>query len=181
VIPKGGTEEIKRLGLPAFRDRLAAFAPALADRVGELDSWDKIKLLTVAVDRLREWHRPGLLCIGDAAHAMSPIGGIGINLAIQDAVAASNILAAPLLARTADESALGAVQRRRMLPTRLTQRLQLFLQNNVITRVLGAREAVKVPLVFRLIRRLPILRRIPARVMGVGFRPEHVRTSPGGS
>jgi 2-polyprenyl-6-methoxyphenol hydroxylase-like FAD-dependent oxidoreductase len=164
VIPKGGIDEIKQGGLP--------------DRVAELDSWDKIKLLTVIVDRLRNWHRPGLLCIGDAAHAMSPIGGIGINLAIQDAVAASNILAAPLLAGTVDGGTLGAVQRRRMLPTRLTQRLQLFLQNNVITRVLDAKKAVGVPLVFRLMRRWPILRRIPARVMGVGFRPEHVRTGP---
>jgi 2-polyprenyl-6-methoxyphenol hydroxylase-like FAD-dependent oxidoreductase len=178
VIPKGGIEEIKQGGLPAFRERLAAFAPVLADRVAELDTWDKIKVLTVIVDRLRNWHRPGLLCIGDAAHAMSPIGGIGINLAIQDAVAASNILAAPLLARTVDEGALGAVQRRRMLPTRMTQRLQLFLQDNVITRVLGARKEVGVPLVFRLMRRFPILRRIPARVIGVGFRPEHVRTGP---
>lgn len=178
VIPKGGIEEIKKGGLPAFRERLAAFAPVLADRVAELDTWDKIKLLTVTVDRLREWHRPGLLCIGDAAHAMSPIGGIGINLAIQDAVAASNILAAPLLAGTVDEDTLGAVQHRRMLPTRLTQRLQLFLQDRVIARVLGARKAVGVPLVFRLMGRWPILRRIPARVMGVGFRPEHVRTSP---
>jgi 2-polyprenyl-6-methoxyphenol hydroxylase-like FAD-dependent oxidoreductase len=178
VIPKGGIEEIKKGGLPAFQERLAAFAPVLADRVAELDTWDKIKLLTVTVDRLREWHRPGLLCIGDAAHAMSPIGGIGINLAIQDAVAASNILAAPLLAGTVNGDTLGAVQHRRMLPTRLTQRLQLFLQDRVIARVLGARKAVGVPLVFRLMGRWPILRRIPARVMGVGFRPEHVRTSP---
>jgi 2-polyprenyl-6-methoxyphenol hydroxylase-like FAD-dependent oxidoreductase len=181
VIPKGGIEEIKRKGLPAFQERLAAFAPVLANRVAELDSWDKIKLLTVTVDRLRRWHRPGLLCIGDSAHAMSPIGGIGINLAIQDAVAASNILAAPLLAKTVNEDCLDAVQRRRILPTRLTQRLQLFLQDHVITRVLGARQAMKVPLFFRLLRRWPALRRIPARVMGVGFRPEHVRTSRAGT
>ena len=109
---------------------------------------------------------------------MSPVGGVGINLAIQDAVAASNILAAPLLAGTVNGDTLGAVQHRRMLPTRLTQRLQLFLQDRVIARVLGARKAVGVPLVFRLMGRWPILRRIPARVMGVGFRPEHVRTSP---
>ena len=178
VIPKGGIEEIKARGLPAFRQRLAAFAPALADRVAELATWEQVKLLTVTVDRLREWHRPGLLCIGDAAHAMSPIGGIGINLAIQDAVAASNILGARLLAGTADEGCLAAVQKRRMLPTRLTQRLQLFLQDRVISRVLGAQKAIRTPLVFRLIRRFPVLRRIPARVMGVGFRPEHVRTSP---
>lgn len=178
VIPKGGIDEIKRKGLPAFRERLARFAPALADRVAELASWEQIKLLTVTVDRLREWHRPGLLCIGDAAHAMSPIGGIGINLAIQDAVAASNILAARLLAKTVDEDCLGAVQRRRVLPTRLTQRMQLFLQDRVIARVLGAEEAIQVPFFFRLLQRFPILRRLPARIMGVGFRPEHVRTGP---
>jgi 2-polyprenyl-6-methoxyphenol hydroxylase-like FAD-dependent oxidoreductase len=180
VIPKGGIDEIKAKGLPAFRERLARFAPTLANRVGELDSWDKIKLLTVTVDRLREWHRPGLLCIGDAAHAMSPIGGIGINLAIQDAVAASNLLAAPLLAGTVGKDCLGAVQRRRMLPTRLTQRMQLFLQDRVIARVLGAEAAIKVPFFFRMLQRWPILRRIPARVMGIGFRPEHVRTRPAG-
>jgi 2-polyprenyl-6-methoxyphenol hydroxylase-like FAD-dependent oxidoreductase len=178
VIPKGGIDEIKQKGLPAFQVRLAEFAPVLVTRVGELDSWDKIKLLTVTVDRLRKWHRPGLLCIGDAAHAMSPIGGIGINLAIQDAVAASNLLAAPLLARTVNEDCLGAVQRRRMLPTRLTQRMQLFLQTKVIARVLGAEKAIRVPLLFRMLQHWPFLRRIPARVMGVGFRPEHVRTGP---
>ena len=178
VIPKGGIDEIKRLGLPAFRARLAQFAPVLAGRVDELDSWDKIKLLTVTVDRLRTWHRPGLLCIGDAAHAMSPIGGIGINLAIQDAVAASNILAAPLLAGTVNDDCLGSVQGRRMLPTRLTQRLQLFLQDRVIARVLGAEQAIRTPLFFRMLQRWPLLQRIPARVMGMGFRPEHVRTAP---
>jgi 2-polyprenyl-6-methoxyphenol hydroxylase-like FAD-dependent oxidoreductase len=180
VIPKGGIEEIKARGLPAFQVRLAEFAPVLVTRVAELDSWDKIKLLTVTVDRLRKWHMPGLLCIGDAAHAMSPIGGIGINLAIQDAVAASNILAAPLLAGTVNEDCLDAVQRRRMLPTRLTQRMQLFLQDRVIARVLGAEKAIRVPLIFRMLQHWPVLRRIPARVMGVGFRPEHVRTAPAG-
>jgi 2-polyprenyl-6-methoxyphenol hydroxylase-like FAD-dependent oxidoreductase len=180
VIPKGGIDEIKRLGLPAFRERIAKFAPAMAERVAELESWEQIKLLTVTVDRLREWHRPGLLCIGDAAHAMSPIGGIGINLAIQDAVAASNILCARLLSRTVDGDCLGAVQGRRMLPTRLTQRMQLFLQDRVIARVLGAEKPVQVPLVFRMLQRWPVLRRIPARIMGVGFRPEHVRTGPPG-
>ncbi len=181
VIPKGGIEAIKQGGLPAFRSRLAQFAPVLADRVGELDTWDKIKLLTVTVDRLRTWHRPGLLCIGDSAHAMSPIGGIGINLAIQDAVAASNLLAAPLLAGTVNTDCLAAVQGRRMLPTRLTQRLQLFLQDRVVSRVLGAEKAIdRVPLFFRMLRRFPLLTRIPARVMGIGFRPEHVRTGPPG-
>jgi 2-polyprenyl-6-methoxyphenol hydroxylase-like FAD-dependent oxidoreductase len=176
VIPKGGNDEIRQKGLPAFRQRLAEFAPVLANRVGELADWDQIKLLTVTVDRLREWHRPGLLCIGDSAHAMSPIGGIGINLAIQDAVAASNILAARLLAGTADEDCLRAVQRRRILPTRLTQRLQLFLQNQVISRVLGSTRSIKTPMAFRILKRWPRLRRLPARIMGVGFRPEHVRT-----
>ena len=178
VIPKGGIDEIREKGLPAFQVRLAEFAPVLVGRVAELDTWDKIKLLTVTVDCLRGWHKPGLLCIGDAAHAMSPIGGVGINLAIQDAVAASNILAAPLLARTVNNDCLDAVQRRRRLPTRLTQRMQLFLQDKVIVRVLGAEKAIRVPLVFRMLQHWPVLRRIPARVMGVGFRPEHVRTRP---
>jgi 2-polyprenyl-6-methoxyphenol hydroxylase-like FAD-dependent oxidoreductase len=178
VIPKGGIDEIRNAGLPAFRQRLAEFAPVLGDRVAELASWDQIKLLTVTVDRLRTWHMPGLLCIGDSAHAMSPIGGVGINLAIQDAVAASNLLAARLLARTVDGACLAEVQRRRSFPTRITQRVQLFLQDQVISRVLGAERKITLPLPFRLINRWPVLRRLPARFLGMGFRPEHVRTAP---
>lgn len=176
VIRKGGIDEIKGKGLAAFQERLVRFAPVLAGRVSELASWDQIKLLTVTVDRLRKWHRPGLLCIGDSAHAMSPIGGVGINLAIQDAVAASNILAARLLVGTVDEACLIAVERRRTMPTRLTQRVQLFIQKRVITRVLDASKPVKIPAIFRLMRRMPVLRRIPARIVGMGFRPEHVKS-----
>ncbi|HEY1794014.1 MAG TPA: FAD-dependent oxidoreductase [Opitutaceae bacterium] len=174
VIPKGGMDEIHRHGIEAFRQRLAGMVPLFSARVKELVAWDQIRLLTVTVDRLRRWHRPGLLCIGDAAHAMSPIGGVGINLAIQDAVAAANILGPPLLAGTADEDDLALVQRRRLGPARMTQRLQVFLQNKVVTRVLGPGGTIRVPLAFRLLRRCSLLRRLPARIVGMGFRPEHI-------
>lgn len=177
VIPKGTLDEIKRRGLEAFQRELAELAPFLADRVGLLQSWDDIKLLTVKVDRLERWHRPGLLCIGDAAHAMSPVGGVGINLAIQDAVATANILARPLLEKRVVEEDLARVERRRTMPTRLTQRLQVLIQNNVIRRTLAAHHELKTPLLLRLLKRFPLLRRIPARVIGIGFRPEHVRTA----
>ena len=161
--------------MPAFRDEIARLVPYLRERTAELSDWSDIKLLTVAVDRLRVWHRPGLLCIGDAAHAMSPIGGVGINLAIQDAVAAANILARPLLSRTAADSDLRAVQRRREFPTRAMQRLQVFVQNRVIGRVLQRTGKLSPPLIVRLFGRWPLLRRIPARLIGLGFRPEHVK------
>jgi len=176
VIPKGTFEEIRRRGLPAFREELARVVPFLADRVGELTDWNDIKLLTVAVDRLRQWYRPGMLCIGDAAHAMSPIGGVGINLAIQDAVAAANILAAPLRQGSLALEHLSAVQRRREWPTRLTQGIQVLIQNRIIRRVLGRAETLRLPLPLRLLRDSPVLRRVPARLIGIGFRPEHVRT-----
>jgi 2-polyprenyl-6-methoxyphenol hydroxylase-like FAD-dependent oxidoreductase len=176
VIPKGAADEIRRRGLPSLRDEIATLVPFARDRVGELSDWDDIKLLTVRVDRLRQWYRPGLLCIGDAAHAMSPIGGVGINLAVQDAVAAANILASSLRQGAVSSDHLRAVQRRRELPTRLTQRLQVFLQDRVISRVLRSRRRPSLPLLLRLMRRWPFLRRIPARVIGVGFRPEHVKT-----
>ena len=176
VIPKGGIEEIRQRGLDAFRDAVAAIAPFMRDRVGELRAWNDIKLLTVVVDRLTEWSRPGLLCIGDAAHAMSPIGGVGINLAIQDAVAAANILVKPLREGKLTTGDLAKVQHRRMFPTRLTQGLQVFIQNRVISRVLAGQQRLALPWPLRLLRRWPFLRRIPARVIGIGFRPEHVRT-----
>jgi 2-polyprenyl-6-methoxyphenol hydroxylase-like FAD-dependent oxidoreductase len=176
VIPKGGIDEVKRRGLPAFRDEVARLAPFLRDRVGELAGWDDVKLLTVAVERLRQWYRPGLLCIGDAAHAMSPIGGIGINLAVQDAVAAANILAAPLRHGPAPVDRLRAVQRRRALPTRLTQRGQVLIQDRIISRVLAGARMTSLPLPLRLLRDWPFLRRIPARLIGLGVQPEHVRT-----
>ncbi len=176
VISKGQGEEIKRKGLGAFREEIAALSPFLRDRVEELRDWKDISLLTVSVDRLARWYRPGLLCLGDAAHAMSPIGGVGINLAIQDAVAAANILSSKLRQGTISVDDLKAVQRRRMFPTRATQRMQLVVQNNVIRRVLGATKPLSLPWFMRLFRQFPYLRRIPARVVGMGFRPEHIRT-----
>jgi 2-polyprenyl-6-methoxyphenol hydroxylase-like FAD-dependent oxidoreductase len=175
VIPKGSVEQIREKGLPAFRAGVAQLAPFAADRVGELQDWNAVKLLTVKVDRLTQWCRPGLLCIGDAAHAMSPVGGVGINLAIQDAVAASNLLTAPLRAGRVTIGDLRRVQQRRMLPTRLTQRMQLFMQNRVIRRVLSSTEALAPPLAIKLLAWFPIVRRIPARLIGMGVRPEHVR------
>jgi 2-polyprenyl-6-methoxyphenol hydroxylase-like FAD-dependent oxidoreductase len=174
VIPKGGFDQIRQSGLTAFRGEIVRLAPYLSDRVGELADWADIKLLTVAVDRLRVWHRPSLLCIGDAAHAMSPIGGVGINLAIQDAVAAANVLAPCLRRGPPGEDDLQAVQRRREFPTRATQQLQLFIQNRVIGRVLESTGQLSPPLALRLLGKWPLLRRIPARLVGLGFRPEHV-------
>jgi 2-polyprenyl-6-methoxyphenol hydroxylase-like FAD-dependent oxidoreductase len=175
IIPKGAYDEFRARGLPAFQAQLARLAPFLRDRVSELANWDQIKLLTVMVDRLKRWWRPGLLCIGDAAHAMSPIGGVGINLAIQDAVAAANILAKPLQTRAADDHELASVQRRREFPTRATQRMQILIQNNVIKRVLRSSH-IQAPLLLKLVDRWPLLQRIPARLVGVGFRPEHIKT-----
>jgi 2-polyprenyl-6-methoxyphenol hydroxylase-like FAD-dependent oxidoreductase len=151
-------------------------SPFLADRASELRSWDDIKLLTVTVDRLRQWWRPGLLCIGDAAHAMSPIGGVGINLAIQDAVAAANCLAAPLKAGTVSDDDLSAVQARRTFPVRFTQALQLTMQNQIIRRALASTQKPKPPLLLKLFDMIPLLRRIPGRLLAVGVRPEHIHT-----
>ena len=176
VIGKGAFDEVRARGLDAFHREIARAAPALADRAAEIDDWDKVKLLTVKVNRLRRWWREGLLCIGDAAHAMSPIGGVGINLAVQDAVAAANILAAPLLSGTVTHDDLDRVQRRREWPTRVTQAVQLFLQNWVISRVLeqSPDNPLGVPLAVKALQRWPALRRIPARFIGLGARPEHV-------
>ena len=176
VIPKGGIDVVKREGLPAFRERVLELSPFLADRIGEIESFDDVKLLTVAVDRLREWHRPGLLCIGDAAHAMSPVGGVGINLAVQDAVAAANILAEPLRNRAVTREHLAAVQARRAFPMRVIQRMQVLVQNRLLSPALSSRERPKPPVVLRLIAWLPLLRRLPARFVGVGVRPEHIHT-----
>lgn len=174
VIPKGTADAVKRRGLPAFREEVATLEPFLRDRVGELQDWEQVSVLTVSVDRLVSWSRPGLLCIGDAAHAMSPIGGVGINLAIQDAVATANILGPKLLRGAVTEEDLQAVQRRRTFPTRATQSLQVAIQNNVIRRVLIDAGPLKLPWPLRLIRAIPYLRRFPARAVGMGFRPEHV-------
>ena len=163
-------------GLPAFRQIVAKALPFLADRVDELKSWDDVKLLTVSIDRLRTWYRPGLLCIGDAAHAMSPVGGVGINLAVQDAVAAANILWKPLKDGTLSTFDLARVQHRRTFPTRVTQRLQVLAQNRIVQPVLRSTQPLTPPWAVRLFNRLPILQRIPARIVGVGVRPEHIRS-----
>lgn len=176
VINKGGFLELQQRGLESFRDDITKIAPFLRDRVGELREWSNIRLLTVAVDRLRKWYRPGLLCIGDAAHAMSPIGGVGINLAIQDAVAAANILVSSISTSSVSVKELQEVQRRRELPTRITQRVQVFLQDRVLGHVLGSTQPLSLPWPLKLLGRWPFLRRIPARLIGVGFRPEHVKT-----
>jgi 2-polyprenyl-6-methoxyphenol hydroxylase-like FAD-dependent oxidoreductase len=179
VIPKGGFAALQARGLQALRDDIVAIAPFTADRVGELRSWDDVKLLTVTIDRLERWFRPGLLCIGDAAHAMSPIGGVGINLAIQDAVATANLLATPLRNGTPSPDELRAVERRRTFPVRLTQAAQVFVQDRFISRLLSADESAKpapIPFPFRLLQRFPYLRRIPAFAIGVGVRAEHVHT-----
>ncbi|MBV8089936.1 MAG: FAD-dependent oxidoreductase [Alphaproteobacteria bacterium] len=175
VIPKGEIERVKSEGLGAFRNRIVEMSPFLADRVGELKSWDDVKLLSVTVDRLRKWWRPGLICIGDAAHAMSPIGGVGINMAVQDAVAAASRLAGPLRSGKLRDDDLQAIQERRTLPVRFTQWLQLTIQKRIISRVLESRRRPKPPLFFKLFGIFPVLRRIPARLIGIGIRPEHVR------
>ena len=175
VIAKGGFDKLRAGGLDAFRAEIARLAPHFRDRVHEIADWDDVKLLTVAVNRLERWYQPGLLLIGDAAHAMSPIGGVGINLAIQDAVAAANILIPPLRRGAVTPADLRAVQRRRELPTRLTQAVQLAVQNRVISNVLRATQTLRPPWPVRLMGRFPFLQRFPARVLGLGFRPEHIR------
>jgi 2-polyprenyl-6-methoxyphenol hydroxylase-like FAD-dependent oxidoreductase len=174
LIRKGDFEKIQQRGLDAFRQDIATVAPFLRDRAAEIKDWEAVKLLTVAVDRLRHWAKDGLLCIGDAAHAMSPIGGVGINLAIQDAVAAANILIPAFRGGAPDMETLEGVQRRREPPTRKTQRLQIAIQNRIIDQVLGRPGRARLPWVLRVARHLPILTRIPARIMGIGFLPEHI-------
>ncbi len=177
LIPKGQFEETKKQGLPEFHATLVKCAPFLRDRVEELKDWDQIKLLTVTVDRLKCWHRPGLLCIGDSAHAMSPVGGVGINLAIQDAVATANILGESLRGQDIiSETLLEKVQQRRLFPTRATQRMQVFAHEHVIRPVLNSDAPISPPLMLRLFKAIPFLQRIPARVIGLGFRPEHVHS-----
>jgi len=176
VIAKGAFEGIREKGLDNFRRDVARLALFLSARTGEVRDWNDVSLLTVKVDRLRHWSRPGLLCIGDAAHAMSPIGGVGINLAIQDAVAAANILGPKLAANKLGDHDLEAVQKRRELPTRITQKAQVLIQNNVIGKVLASDHPLSVPWPFKLLQAWPFLRRIPARMIGMGFRPEHIHT-----
>ncbi len=176
VIAKDSIARLQAAGLDAFRASVGDLVPFARDRLGEIASWDDVKLLTVGVDRLKTWHKPGVLCIGDAAHTMSPVGGVGINLAIQDAVATANALAAKLAAGQVTDADLATVQQRRAFPTRVTQRMQVAVQNNIIVPVLGGTQKLTPPLGIRLLARFPILARIPARLIGYGVRPEHVRS-----
>jgi 2-polyprenyl-6-methoxyphenol hydroxylase-like FAD-dependent oxidoreductase len=177
VIAKGQYDAVKARGLSALLDDVARMAPILKPGLAEVKSWDDVKLLTVAINRLPRWTRPGLLCIGDAAHAMSPIGGVGVNLAVQDAVATANLLAAKLVKGCPPEDELDAVRKRREFPVRMTQTMQVVAQNNIVSAALKPGGApLKVPLVVRLITAVPWLQGITARFVGLGVRPEHVHS-----
>jgi 2-polyprenyl-6-methoxyphenol hydroxylase-like FAD-dependent oxidoreductase len=177
IIRKGAFEEIKRRGLEAFREEIVGVAPFLRDSIGEIDDWGKVKLLTVQVNRLRQWYRPGLLFIGDAAHAMSPAGGVGINLAIQDAVAAANLLADKLRQGNCETVDLRRVQQRREWPARMTQNIQVFIHRQMFGSRSDPERALSIPWPARALLWLltPVLRRAAARVIGIGFRAEHIR------
>lgn len=175
MILKGSIDETRRAGLPALRAEIAALFPPFADRVDTLADWEQIKLLNVTVNRLKRWYRPGLLCIGDAAHAMSPLLGVGLGLAVQDAVGAANILWQPLASGTLCEADLARVQKRREFPTRFTQGIQMLLHRSFERALHQAdNRALEAPLSMRLVASLPLLRRLPARLVGMGVRPEHV-------
>jgi 2-polyprenyl-6-methoxyphenol hydroxylase-like FAD-dependent oxidoreductase len=174
LIPKGAAERVRAEGIDKLRATIGRLVPAFADRLHELRTMDDLKLLTVGVDRLEKWWKPGVLCIGDAAHTMSPVGGVGINIAIQDAVAAANILAAPLREGRVSDSDLAAVQARRLFPARATQAVQVFMQDRIIAPSLVGKGPLKVPFVVRLMQWLPILRRLTGRLIALGVRPEHV-------
>jgi 2-polyprenyl-6-methoxyphenol hydroxylase-like FAD-dependent oxidoreductase len=175
VIRKGSFEDRQRRGLQAFHEEVARCTPFLADRTAEIARWDDVKLLSVKVNHLRTWYREGLLCIGDAAHAMSPVGGVGINFAIQDAVATSNLLAPKLLNGAVSLSDLKAVQDRREWPAKMMQRVQVFLHKHLLERVFDSPETIPPPLLINMTEKFPTLRRIPARMVGLGFRPEHIK------
>ena len=177
VIAKGGSDRVRAGGIEAFRKAIAEGAHFLADRVGELNSFDDVKLLSVAVDRLTNWSKLGLLCVGDAAHAMSPVGGVGINLAIQDAVATANILASKLKNGTLEDRDLTAVQRRRQFPVRVIQRAQVLVQDRVLRPIVsGENRSLRAPWIVERLNANAWLRRWPAQIIGLGLRPEHVRS-----
>ncbi len=185
VVPKGGAEALKRQAIDVFRAQVREAAPFLAPQLGALRGWDDVKLLTVALDRLLHWSRPGLLCIGDAAHAMSPVGGVGINLAIQDAVATANLLADKLRAGRVDDADLDAVRQRRLWPTRATQAMQVAIQNNVLVPALaagtkGTTGTMAMPWPMRVVTHTPPLQRLLARLLGLGVRPERVTSVTSG-
>jgi 2-polyprenyl-6-methoxyphenol hydroxylase-like FAD-dependent oxidoreductase len=182
VIAKDQFDAVKARGLDAFRNDVAGMAPVLGAGLSDVKSWDDVKLLTVAINRLKRWTRPGLLCIGDAAHAMSPVGGVGVNLAIQDAVATANLLAAKLVAlkdgkESPSEQELDAVRKRRMFPVRMTQAVQVAVQNNIITAAIKpGTEPLRVPLALRIVSAVPWLQAFTGRLMAIGVRPEHVHS-----
>ena len=176
VFAKGGAERIRSEGIAAFKARVAGTVPGIANGLEAISSWDDVKLLSVSLNRLKRWHRPGLLAIGDAAHAMSPVGGVGINLAIQDAVAAANILAAPLARGEAVDRLLASVQDRRFFPVRVIQAMQRAIHANVLGPTLGATAQMEAPFALRMLDRFPVLQRIPARIVGLGVRREHIRS-----
>ena len=176
LIAKGGLDAVRHRGIAAFRNDVSALAPFLRERVNELQAWDNIKLLSVKVDRLKRWFRPGLLCIGDAAHAMSPVGGVGVNLAIQDAIATANTLYRPLHDRCVKLTDLESVQRRRESPTKDTQAFQVFIGKNLVSILRNGQGLRRMRPVIFVLRNLPFARRLAARAVGLGFRPEHVAT-----
>jgi 2-polyprenyl-6-methoxyphenol hydroxylase-like FAD-dependent oxidoreductase len=176
VVPKGGAEALQRQDIGVFREQAAEASPFLRPQLGDVRSWDDVKLLTVTIDRLLQWSRPGLLCIGDAAHAMSPVGGVGINLAVQDAIATANLLAAKLRAGPLTDQDLDAVRKRRLWPTKATQAMQVAIQNNVLVPAIASQGELSVPLPMRLVTRVPALQRLLARLLGMGVRPEHVES-----
>lgn len=176
VFSKGGAETIRAAGMDAFRERVALAVPEIASQLDAIATWDDVKLLSVTLDRLTRWYRPGLLAIGDAAHAMSPVGGVGINLAIQDAVAAANILAGPMAAGMAVDDLLAKVQARRMFPVRVIQRMQRAVHAGVLGPVLGATAQMEAPFALKMLDLFPVLQRIPARLVGLGVRREHIRS-----
>lgn len=176
VILKGGADAIRAAGLPAWRASVAKLAPMFANRMEHVASFDDVKLLSVQVDRLERWYRDGLLCIGDAAHAMSPVGGVGVNLAVADAVAAANLLWRPLANSEVSEADLARVQKRRAWPTWAIQSFQVFAQNNFIAPTLNAKGEVRAPFIMRHLQSIPVLRDLPANLFAMGLRPEHIQS-----